>query len=117
MRISDPAPLTFDLKPKRYRGFTAPGWFGLLPFEDKETLRLTLDKLENNLIARSQNIRYQTGGTIADTQPDELGRMSGQNGPLVKIRILGSNRKPMLFGPIPNDPVIGFHEADRLDVR
>jgi hypothetical protein len=106
-------------RPNRSAGrrFGAAALFGLLSFENKETLSVTREKLDNDLRARSQKMRDQAGGAIADAQPDKLRRMAEDDGPLVKIRILGSNRKSILPGPIPNDPIIRLLQVDRLDVR
>lgn len=80
--------------------------FGVLSFEHKQALFLALDKLANNLMARSQQIRDQARRAIADTQPNKLGWMPEHDGSLVKVCILGDNDKSMLFGPLPKDAVV-----------
>src|SRR5690242_17375047 len=88
--------------------FVPVTWFGLLSFEDKQALRLALDKLANNLVTRSQKIRDHARGAIADAQPNELGWKAEDDGSLVEICILRNNSKSMFFGPVPNDTVVGF---------
>jgi hypothetical protein len=87
---------------------------GRLPFEHEQALRLALDELANDLIARPQKRYDQERRTIADPQPNELGRGAQQNGSLVEVRVLRDDRVPVLLRPCPNYAIIGFFEAMAL---
>jgi hypothetical protein len=90
---------------------------GRLSFEHKQALSLARDELANDLMARSQKRCDQSRRTIAHSQPNELGRRAEHNGLVIEVRILGEDRETVLFRPGPNDAIIGFLEADSLDVR
>ena len=68
-------------------------------------------------MARSQKRCDQSRRTITHSQPNELGRRAEHNGPLIEVRILGEDRESVLLRPGPDDAIIGFLEADSLDVR